>query len=96
MNPKKTQAQPLAVDRLYIKPKIAGLTPSFSVAFRTICRILPKNVATQHYCASLIESCAEAQDYCVGAQEIDPSPVYGAKITPSRFMEQKPPVRFTG
>jgi hypothetical protein len=62
---KKTQAQPLAVARLYIKPKIAGLTPSFSVAFRTSGRILPKNVPAQEYCASLTEKCKIEQYYCV-------------------------------
>jgi hypothetical protein len=81
MNPKKkTQAQPLAVGRLYIRYKIDGLTPSLSVAFRASCRILPKNVATQHYCASLIKKCPIEQDYCVGAQENDPHTIHEAKF----------------
>jgi hypothetical protein len=72
--------RPMALAALYIRPKIAGLTPGFSVAFRTSCRILPKNVATQEYCVSLIEKCLIEQDYCVGAQENDPPTIHDLKF----------------
>jgi len=97
MNPKKkTQAQPLAVGRLYIRYKIAGLTPRFTAALQSSCGSYRKTGQSNNIARKRTILAKSSNFRVFTGSKIDPPSVYGAKIPHTIYGPKFSPIRFTG